>query len=85
MDNRTFLQLRGTGANIGEVMAKAFYARGREQHDMANEWEKIASDLTTLGRMIANGNCHEDALGAIAKGIYGRWDALDAQSKEAAS
>jgi hypothetical protein len=76
MNANTAMRIRSTAANIGEAWAKAFKARHLGQHDLANDWERIVSDLTTLGRGLATGDWKYEALEQYAEEIYARWDVL---------
>ena len=81
MDNETQIKLRSIGANVGNAIQKALYSHAKGDNELACEWEKIAQDLTYMGRGIARGSWKPEATEAEAKSIYDRWDALNARDE----
>lgn len=72
--------LRGIAANIGSAYEKSFLSFHRGQAELATEWDKLASDMTFIGRQLARGKCDVDRLKAEYVQCMDRWDALNKQA-----
>jgi ferric-dicitrate binding protein FerR (iron transport regulator) len=70
------MAVRGMGANIGAAMEKSLLAWYAADEDAAIAWERIAQDLTHLGRGMARETWTQEAINAEHSAIMDRWDAL---------